>query len=133
MSNLTRQGLLTTEHEEFLAKILDDFFKFKNPIIETFDRMFFKLLIQTADNNGLDKIQEEWKNDLIPIVDAAILLKHEEVRRLTTDLLVKRIDIPKVDQETELMVFDSLTRFIAAAIDWYVQKNKPLIEPETEV
>jgi len=124
MSNLNRKGILTPEQEDFLARILDDFFKFKNPIIETFDRMFFKMIIQAADNNGLDKINEEWKNDLIPIVDAAIALKTEEVRRLTTDLLNKRIDIPKVDEETELMVFDSLTRFIAAAIDWYVQKKK---------
>ena len=137
MVDLTRKGILTPEQEEFLAKILDDFFKFKNPLIEAFDKMFFKLIIQTADNNGLDKINEEWKYDLIPIVDAAILLNAEEVRRLTTDLLNKKIDIPKVDEETELMVFDSLTRFIAAAIDWYVQKAKgegeTPVEPETPV
>ena len=124
MNDLTRKGVLTPQQEDFLAQIMDDFFKFKNPIMEKFDKMFFKLMIQTVDNNGIHKLNQEWKNDIIPIIDAAMNLNVEEVRRLSTDLLNKKIDIPKLDEESELMVFDSLTRFIVASIDWYVQKNR---------
>ncbi len=120
---MDRKGIFKPEHEEFLAEVLDKFFVFKNPIIEKFDKTFFKILVQSADNQGLDRLNAEWKADIIPLVDAGMALKVEEVRRLSVDLLNKRIDIPKVDEETELMVFDAFTRFIVAAIDWYVQKR----------
>jgi hypothetical protein len=120
---MDRKGIFKPEHEEFLAEVLDKFFVFKNPIVEKFDKTFFKILVQGADNQGLDKLHPEWKADIIPIVDAGMALRVEEVRRLSVDLLNKRIDIPKIDEETELMVFDAFTRFIVAAIDWYVQKK----------
>ncbi len=120
---MDRKGIFKPEHEEFLAEVLDKFFVFKNPIVEKFDKTFFKVLVQSADNQGLDRLNAEWKADIIPLIDAGMALKVEEVRRLSVDLLNKRIDIPKVDEETELMVFDAFTRFIVAAIDWYVQKK----------
>jgi len=124
-----RKGLLTNEQEEFLAGVLDDFFKFKNPLMETFDKTAFKLVIQVGDNTGLDKLKDQWKEVLAPIVDAAIKLDVEEVRRLSTDALNSFIDIPTVDEETELMVFDAFTRFIVAAINWYVRKKAPEATP----
>jgi hypothetical protein len=120
---MDRKGIFKPEHEEFLAEVLDKFFVFKNPIVEKFDKTFFKILVQAADNQGLDKLNEQWKADIIPIVDAGMTLQVEEVRSLSTDLLNKRIDLPKIDEETELMVFDAFTRFAVAAIDWYVQKK----------
>lgn len=120
---MSRKGLFLPEQEDFLAEVLDNFFKFKNPIMESFDKTFFKLLVQTADNQGLDKIPVIWKEDLIPVIDAAILLDVEEVRRLSTDLLNKKIDIPGIDEEAELMVFDSFTRFVVSAINWYIQNK----------
>ena len=121
---MERKGLVTPAHEDFMAGVLDDLFKFKNPLIEKFDKTFFKIMISTLDNQGLDRLNPEWKGDLIPLIDSAIALNVEETRRLATDLLNKRVDIPKVDEETELMVFDAFTRFIVAAIDWYVQKKQ---------
>jgi hypothetical protein len=122
---MERKGLFTPAHEDFLAGVLDDLFKFKNPLIEKFDRTFFKIMVSTLDNQGLDRLNPEWKADIIPIIDAGMAMNVEETRRLSTDLLNKRVDIPKVDEETELMVFDAFTRFIVAAIDWYVQKKQP--------
>jgi hypothetical protein len=122
---MERKGLFTPQHEEFLSGVLDDFFKFKNPLIEKFDKMAFKLMVTTLDNQGLEKINPEIKADIIPLIDAAMGMQVEETRRLATDLLNKRIDIPKIDEETELMVFDAFTKFMVAAVDWYVQKQKP--------
>ena len=121
---MDRKGLFTPEHEEFLAGVLDDFFKFKNPLVEKFDSMAFKLMVTTLDNQGLEKINPEIKADIIPLIDASMGMQVEETRRLATDLLNKRIDIPKIDEETELMVFDAFTKFMVAAVDWYVQKQK---------
>lgn len=118
-----RKGLLNQEQEEFLAGVLDNFFKFKNPLMETFDKVAFKLMIQIGDNTGLDKLKEQWKELLIPIIDAAILLDVEAVRTLSTDALNRAIDIPELDEDTELMVFDAFTRFAVATIYWYIQKK----------
>jgi hypothetical protein len=121
---MDRKGLFTPAHEDFLAGVLDDLFNFKNPLIEKFDRTFFRIMLSTLDNQGLDRLNPEIKSDLIPLIDAAMAMQVEETRRLATDLLNKRIDIPKLDEESELMVFDAFTRFIVAAVDWYVQKRR---------
>ena len=132
MNEELRKGLFLPEQEEFLAEVLDKFFKFKNPLIETFDKSFFKILIQTGDNSGLDKISESWKAQIIPIVDAAMTLNVEKTRRLITDFMNARIDIPKIDEDTELVVFDSFSRFIVAAINWYIVNHVKNAEKPVE-
>jgi hypothetical protein len=123
-----RKGLFTSEQEEFLADVLDDFFKLKNPVFEQFDKLVFKNLIRIGDDTGLDQIDPVWKVKLVPIVDSAMLGNVEDVRKYTTDLLNEKIDIPKIDEEQELMVFDALTKFIAAAVDYYIQKKLNKVE-----
>ena len=83
-----------------------------------------KFVIGALDDYGLDKIPEQWKLDIIPIVSAAMDNEKEKVRSLTADLLNKRIDIPKMDDEQELMVFDALTRLIVSAIDYFINQKK---------
>ena len=125
-----RKGLLTSEHEEYLAGVLDYFFKFKNPVMEKYDKFAFKLIIQAGDNNGLHRINPSWKETLIPIIDAAMAGDFNAVRQLTTDLLNGKIDLPFADEEIELRMFDSFTRFVAAAIEFYVVKTAaPKEEP----
>jgi len=84
----------------------------------------FKLIIQAGDNNGLHRINPSWKETLIPIIDAALAGDFEAVRQLTTDLLNGKVDLPFADEEIELRMFDSFTRFIAAAIEFYVVKTR---------
>lgn len=119
-----RKGLFTPVQEQFLAEVLDKFFEFKNPLYEKFDSVVFKTLIKVADDAGVNKLSADWKAKLIPIIDAAMSGNVEDVRTYLVDLLNSKIDIPKLDEEQELMVFDSFTKFLAAAIDFYVQKNK---------
>lgn len=119
-----RKGVFNTEQEEFIAEVLDSAFKFKNPLFETFDKPVFKALIKVGDDTGLDKINVTWKEKLIPIIDAAMAKDVETVRTLVVDLLNEKIDIPKLDEEQELMLFDGFSRFLASAIDYYIQKNK---------
>jgi hypothetical protein len=118
-----RKGLFTPQQEDFLAKLLDEIVKFKNPFLEMVDGMVFKVLIQTADNQGLDKIPEEYKADLRSLIDAAMAEKWEEVRRLFTDVLVKHANFFK-NAEASLLFFDGVTKLIMSAIDWYVQKKQ---------
>ena len=118
-----RKGLLTSQQEEFLANVLDYWFKFGNKILENWDKVVFKYIIRAADNMGADKIPDIWKDSLIPIIDAAIAGKKEDVRLLVVDFANAKIDIPKLDDEQELLVFDSFSKFIATAIDFYIQRK----------
>jgi hypothetical protein len=120
----TRKGLLTPEQQDFIAEVLDEFFKFKNPLYEKFDKMVFKILVKVGDDVGLDKIKPSWKEKFIPMIDAAMDGKQEEVRLYLVDLLNEKIDIPAIDEEQELMIFDAFTKFLAAAVDFYIQKKK---------
>lgn len=120
---MERKGLFTPEQEDFLAKLIDEIVKFKNPFLEMVDGMVFKVLIQTADNQGLDRIPEEFKEDLRQLVDAAMLENWEEVRRQFTDVLVKHANFFK-NSEASLLFFDGVTKLIMSAIDWYMQKKQ---------
>lgn len=117
-----RKGLFTPAQEDFLAKLLDDVVKFKNPLLEMVDGLVFKVLIQTADDQALDKIPEEWKEELRKLVDVAMNKQWNEVRALIVDLAVAKADIFK-NKEASLLFFDGISRILMAAIDWYTQKE----------
>lgn len=117
-----RKGLFTPEQESFLVGLVDDLVKFKNPFLEMVDGMVLKVLIQTADNQGLDKIPNEIKEELIQLVDAAMAKDVNAVRTLLVDLLVEKADFFK-NQEASLLFFDGVSRIIMAAIDFYLQRE----------
>lgn len=117
-----RKGLFTPAQEDFLAKLLDELVKFKNPFLEMVDGMVFKVFIQTADNQGLDKIPEEIKEELRKLVDAAMAENWNEVRALLVDLAVDKADFFK-NKEASLMFFDGISKIIMASIDWYMQRK----------
>lgn len=117
-----RKGLFTPAQEDFLAKLLDETVKFKNPFLEMVDGMVFKVLIQTADNQAFDKIPEEIKVELRKLVDAAMVENWNEVRALLVDLAVDKANFFN-NKEASLMFFDGISKILMAAIDWYMQKK----------
>ena len=123
-NEMNRTGLFTPKQEKFIANALKEFIKPKNFFYKWLIKFGVKMLVKGIDNFGLDKIGQSWKNDLIPIVDAAMEGRLHDVRGYVTDLLNKRIDIKFLDDYQELMLFDSLTKTIALAIDYYVQKKR---------
>lgn len=119
-----RKGVLTPEQENFIADAIDFWLKFKNPLLEKGDGPILRLVVRAADNNGADKLPQQWKEELIPIVDAAMNKNYDSVRGLVADFLNKKIDIPNMDDYMETMVFDSFTKFVVAAIAFFVEKKK---------
>jgi hypothetical protein len=119
-----RIGFLTPEQEKLLADALDEFLKFKNPIIEKFDGPVALIVVRGVDNRFADKVNPVWKTPLIPIIDCALAGDIEETRRLVTDLINQKIDIPCIQEDVELMMFDGFTRFAAAAVAWFLKRKK---------
>lgn len=123
LKTMNRAGLFTPQQEKFLVNALKEFIKNKNAFYRWLITVGLKVFISGVDNFGLDRIGQNWKNDLIPVVDAAMEGRVHDVRLYVTDLLNKRIDVKFMDEAQELMLFDSLTQTLALAIDFYVQKK----------
>lgn len=119
-----RVGLLTKEQEKLVAEALDNFFTFKNRMVERLDKLMFTLIVRTGDNVGLDKLQDEWKARLIPVIDAAIAKDVEAVKKLGAEALDTSIDIPLVGDDTEKLVFSSFTTFLVSAVVWFSEKKE---------
>jgi hypothetical protein len=119
-----REGFLTPEQEKLLAEALDEFLKFKNAIMEKFDGPVALIVIKGVDNRLADRITPVWKTPLIPIIDKALEGDIEETRKLVTDLVNEKIDIPGIQEEVELMMFDGFTRFAAAAVAWFLERRR---------
>jgi len=116
--------VLTPEQEKLLAEALDEFLKFKNSIVEKFDGPVALIVVRGVDNRFADKVNPAWKTPLIPIIDSALAGDIEETRRLVTDLINQKIDIPGIQEDVELMMFDGFTRFAAAAVAWFLERKR---------
>lgn len=110
------KGLLTKERETFLIDLICSKITFKNKWIERFKRPVVRTIIHYGDNSGLDKIPEQWKKDLMPIIDLIISKDYERARLYVNDLVNKLIDLKKVSEPNELEFIDSLTRLIKSVI-----------------
>lgn len=117
---MERIGLFTPTQEKIVTDALKAFVKPKNKFWGWVQAFGLKYLIKGIDNFGFDRIRGEWKTDLIPIIDAIWEKRYEQARQMITDLLNKRIDFKNIDEETELRFFDSLTRFVATALDYFI-------------
>jgi hypothetical protein len=120
---MNRKGLFTEAHENFLIEVLVGLIKFNNKLLNLSKGWVITLLVRGLDNFLLEKIRPDWKADLVPMIDAGMLGKKEEVRSLLIDLTNKRVDIKQLDDEQELMLFDGLYRFLFAAIDYAIVKH----------
>ena len=117
---MERIGVFTPQQEQVVTDALKAFVKPKNKFLGWIQAFGLKYLIKGIDNFGFDRIRGEWKRDLIPIIDAIWEKRYEQARQMITDLLNNRIDFRNIDEELELRFFDSLTRFIATALDYLV-------------
>ncbi len=111
-----RKGLLTKEQEKFFAELLDDAILFPNALVERLDKVAFKLIISTVDDNLADRIPEGWKSPLEPVIDAAMDGRWEEAGRHAANLLNSKIDIPGIDEESEQAIISGIIQLIIGAI-----------------
>jgi hypothetical protein len=77
-----------------------------------------------VDNRFADKVHPAWKTPLIPIIDSGLAGDIEETHRLVTDLINQKIDIPGIQEEIEMMMFDGFTRFAAAPVARFLERKK---------
>jgi hypothetical protein len=106
---MERIGLFTPAQERIIIDAVKTFIKPKNKFLGWIQLQGVKYLIKG-----------EWKTDIIPVIDTIYEKRYETARQLITDLLNKKINIKNISEETELRLFDSITRFIAAILDYFI-------------
>jgi hypothetical protein len=120
-----RKGLFTQKEQDFIATAL--FFWLQNKIKSRIYRLVglkvCKIFVGAVDDYGLDRIPQQWKLDVIPIVSAAMDGQKEKVEVLVVELMNRKIDIPKIDEQKEYVVFNALAKLIVSAIDYFLQKK----------
>jgi hypothetical protein len=80
--------------------------------------------MQIVVNQFVKCIHPEWKKPLNPILNNALDGDIEETCRLVADLINQKIDIPGIQEEVELMMFNGFTRFAAAVVTWYLERKR---------
>jgi len=118
------KGLLTKEKEKSLIDFICSKIVFKNKWVERFKRPVVSAAIHYGDNSGLDHIPEQWKKDLMPIIDLIIAKDYEGARLYVNDFANKLIDLKKVSELNELELIDSSTRLIKSIIIMLQENSK---------
>lgn len=121
---MDRKGLLLPETESFLANVFWDFIEPRKPkwIPKWITMQGLLVFIRTVDNLILHKMPENLKKIFIPFIDAAMAGKVEEVRRLSTDVIVSFVDWKGVSKDNQLYVYDSVTRLVVSLTLAFVDK-----------
>lgn len=61
MADQAQKGILTSEQEEKIAKMVDDLIVAKNPIVEAVDGIGIKAALRFLDNVIIDKMEDSKK------------------------------------------------------------------------
>jgi len=118
------KGLLLKKHQNWLAKIADEAFKAKNPIIEAVDGVAFKIIIGLVDDNLADKIPDKIKLPLRDSIGLAMDGNYEEAETKLTEFINNQVDIPGVDEESEQYLFKGLVHLVTGLIKKLIEKKK---------
>lgn len=110
------KGVLTKASETISGSLLDELVKLPG-IWEQFDGIAFKLVITQLDDNFGEKIQEPYKSTIRDI--ATKVLEEQNYNSAITLALTfidSQVDIPGLDDPTELAIFKGLEYIIFALL-----------------
>ena len=110
------KGILTKSLESLVANWLDDVVKLKR-LGESIDGIAFKMAITQLDDYFGDKIPEPYKTTIQTV---ATTIFEEKDYNLAVSIgltfMDSQIDIPGIDDETELLIFKGLETIIFAIL-----------------
>ena len=132
MNEFEFKGLLKPEEEKDCGKSLDTFIDFTKIFpkkkllsiaIEAFDGKLFTAFIREFDDRLADRIPEEYKPEARAVLLAIIAKDWEDVAATSPQLLNALVDIPGIEEETELVIIAAIVQGIYAAAIAYAQKR----------
>ena len=121
-------GLMTPDQERFLAEALYSLIKSKKKIPGII-KLILRFIIKLIDNKKLDKMPVEHKKQLIPIVNYAYNNDFKNFEVACATLLNQKIDIPKIPEMVEQIIFETLIKIFAFALKEHVFNKKMVEKP----
>lgn len=106
-----KKGILTKDREKFLADFLDDHVKTKG-LLEQFDGLIFRGVILLIDDYAIDKLRDEIKDKMTSLVDSLVEKDYDTVALKVAELLDIVINIPKVDDSVEAVIFEQTILYV---------------------
>ena len=122
------ENLLTDKQVKELAKLLDKAVKFKG-ILEIVDGIAFKIIIGLANQYGSSAIKKEYRDKLSILITQVLAGEWDAAETETAIILNSLVDIPGIDEDTELSLFKSVIEVIVKLIKQLVSSKR--IEAET--
>lgn len=118
------KGVLTTVQEKWLRRFVDNLIKL-NRTLELVDGLVIGTIIGWFDNHLIEnKLSDETKEKVINIINLGI------ARDLTglAEYCNKVIDIPKVEEDAEAVIFGTGVPYFAALVYSYVDKQQAITD-----
>ena len=110
------KGLLTKAVENKVSSLLDELVKLPG-IWEQFDGLAFKLVIGQLDDNFGEKVQEPYKSVIQDIATQVFEEKdYKSAITIALTFIDSQVDIPGIDDPTELAIFKGLEYIIFALL-----------------
>ncbi len=110
------KGVLTKASENASSSLLDELVKLPG-ILEQFDGVAFKIVITQLDDNFGEKIQEPYKSAIRDIATQVFEEKdYKSAITLALTFIDSQVDIPGLDDPTELAIFKGLEYIIFALL-----------------
>ncbi len=111
------KGILTKEMEVLISEMLDNLFVFDNKIIEAVDGKLFRIIISQIDDRFGEKIPEPYKSTLRDILITVFQEKDYQLAiSIGVTFIDSQVDIPGIDDETELLIFKGLETILFAIL-----------------
>lgn len=125
-------GLIKPEEEKELGKVVDDIVIWKNVFpkkqwlaigLEAVDGKVFTSVIRELDDRLADKIPPDYKPDARKLLLAAIAKDWATVVEVAPAIINRKIDIPGIDEDTELVIIVGFAQVVYMAILAYANKQ----------
>lgn len=117
------KGIFTSEQEKYIAEALYNLVNRKRKI-PGFVKWIVRLMVRYIDNKKVESLPDTWKQVLVPIVAAAFAKNYDELQLQVANLLNNKIDIPRIPEQVEQVMFEMFTKTTALAIQKYAEKHR---------
>ena len=118
----TESNLLTDAQVKQLAKLLDKAVKLKG-IAEAVDGIAFKIVINLANQYGSGAIKEEYKEGLSLLITKVLNEDWDGAATESAVMLNSLVDIPGIDEDTELSLFKTVMELIVKLLKQLIDKK----------
>ena len=119
------KGIFTKDQEKIMAEALDNAIKLKG-LAELLDGYAAKILIQLLDDNVIEKLKIDpvVKEKIAKLADAAFNKDIEACEELVAEIVNTLVDIPGIDEDGELLLFEGAAKLISGALKMYIKKTE---------